>query len=357
MTPRTTPLRRAPRGPLPLHDLHPVPESFRDAVLRGLSCSQKSLEPKWFYDRRGSELFERITRLPEYYPTRTELGILRSAARQLALLLGPRVSLVEYGSGSSAKVRLLLDALRTPTAYVPIDISREFLLAAAAELAAEYPDLRVLPVCADWSRPLALPPAASEGATRRVVFFPGSSIGNLHPDEAARFLCGAARLAGAGGGLLVGVDTPPEPPAPATPLAPAAGALPAKTCAVVEAAYDDPAGVTAAFDTNLLVRINRELGGTFDVARFQHRALWNGALGRVEMHLESLADQTVRVAGEVFRFARGETIHTECSYKYAPDDFAALASRCGFTPERVWTDPAGWFAVHWLRVADGQPPA
>jgi dimethylhistidine N-methyltransferase len=336
MTVPTRSLRRTPAQPAPLLDLHPREESFRAAVLRGLARRPRTLEPKWFYDRRGSELFERITGLPTYYPTRTELGILRAAARELALLLGPRVALVEYGSGSSAKVRLLLDALREPLAYVPIDISREFLWAASEALAADYPDLLVAPVCADWSRSVALPPAATAGARRRVVFFPGSTIGNLHPAAAERLLRGAARLAGRGGGLLVGVDTPKER-------------------AVLEAAYDDPQGVTADFNRNLLARINRELGGTFDLARFRHRAVWNEAPAtgapRVEMHLESRCDQTAAVAGRAFRFAAGETIHTECSYKYDVATFQALAARAGFAPRRVWTDPAGWFSVHWLHVA------
>jgi len=331
------PLRRSAEArPRALLDLHPATESFRAAVLHGLARQPKTLEPKWLYDRRGSRLFERIAALPSYYPTRTELAILRAAAREIALLLGPKVALVEYGSGSSAKVRLLLRALRAPVAYVPIDISREALQAASAALAADYPALVVAPVCADWSEPFALPAGVTDGARRRIVFFPGSTVGNLHPPAAARLLREARRLVGRGGGLLVGVDTP-------------------KDRAVLEAAYDDPQGVTSAFNRNLLVRINRELGGTLDLASFRHRVVWNETpstgVPRVEMHLESLCAQTVRVAGQTFGFAAGETLHTECSYKYDLATFHALAARAGFEPERVWTDPAGWFAVHWLRVA------
>jgi L-histidine Nalpha-methyltransferase len=312
-----------------LFDLAPERERFLADVLAGLSAGRKTLPCKYFYDERGSALFERICELDEYYPTRTELGILRRHVGAMAAALGPRCLIVEYGSGSSTKTRLLLERLDDPAAYVPVDISREHLLRSAAALAARYPRLRVIPVCADFTRPFGLP--GVRGALRRVAYFPGSTIGNFAPADARSFLAHVARQCGSGGALLIGVDL-------------------RKSRAILEPAYDDARGVTAEFNRNLLRRINSELGADFDPSAFDHRAFWNTDEGRVEMHLVSRREQQVRLAGRPFRFARGETIHTENSYKYDLAGFAALASAAGFEVERVWTDDAPLFSVQLLRA-------
>jgi len=315
--------------PLELCDLAPERASFLADVLAGLTSPRKTLPCKYLYDERGSALFERICELDEYYPTRTELGILRRHAGAMAAALGPRCLLVEYGSGSSTKTRLLLERLEEPAAYVPVDISREHLLRAAAALSARHPRLAVRPVCADFTRPFALPKLP--GALRRAAFFPGSTIGNFGAAEARKFLAQVAEQCGSGGLLLIGVDL-------------------RKPREILEPAYDDAEGVTAEFNRNLLRRINRELGADFDVAAFDHRALWNEAEGRVEMHLVSRRDQRVRVAGRSVGFARGESIHTESSHKYELEGFAALAGSAGFEVEQVFTDEARWFSVQLLRV-------
>lgn len=302
---------------------------FRADVVAGLSAPRKSLPCKYFYDCRGSALFDRICDLPEYYPTRTEAAILADRGREIAAALPAGAVLIEYGSGSSTKTRLLLDALPDLTAYVPVDICGGHLLRSAAALRAGYPRLRVHPVCADFTRPFPVP---EFDGRPRVVFFPGSTIGNFGPDEAVGLLAGMARVAGAGGGLLIGVDL-------------------LKSREILEPAYDDAAGVTAAFNLNLLERINRELDGTFDVSAFSHRAVFDAAEGRVEMHLVSDEDQTAEVDGLPFRFAAGETIHTENSYKYGRDRFAELAGRAGWRVEAVWTDPADLFSVQYLTAA------
>jgi L-histidine Nalpha-methyltransferase len=315
--------------PLDPCDLSPERERFLADVLDGLGASPKTLPCKYFYDARGSALFDRICTLPEYYPTRTELAILRRHAAAMAEAIGPRCLLVEYGSGSSTKTRLLLDRLEAPAAYVPVDISREHLLQSAAALAAHYPHLAVIPVCADFTQPFALPDVP--GADRVVGYFPGSTIGNFAPAEATKFLADVAHRCGAGGALLIGVDL-------------------RKPRAVLEPAYDDARGVTAEFNRNLLRRVNRELGGDFDLAAFDHRAFWNPARGRVEMHLVSRRDQVLHLAGRTVPFAKGESIHTENSHKYELAGFAQLAAAAGFGVERVWTDDAGLFSVQLLRV-------
>jgi dimethylhistidine N-methyltransferase len=299
-------------------------------VLAGLRSDPKQVPCKYLYDERGSQLFEDITRLPEYYPTDTEISILERQAADMAEHLGRRCLLIEFGSGSSLKTRILLDELVEPAGYVPIDISQEHLLASAAELHARYPDLEILPVSADYMQEVEIPVTRIEPA-RRDVFFPGGTIGNFHRDEAVDFLQRKAQLVGAGGGLLLGVDLKKDP-------------------AVLERAYDDSQGVTARFDLNLLARLNRELDADFDLDRFRHRASWNETYGRVEMHLDSLADQVVRVAGEEIRFRDGESIWTESSYKYRIDDFHALAAEAGFVPDSVWTDDRDLFSVHLLIV-------
>jgi L-histidine Nalpha-methyltransferase len=296
-------------------------------VLDGLGRTPKALPPKLLYDARGSQLFDRICELEEYYPTRTEIGILEERAAEIGRLAGPGAVLVEFGSGSSLKVRLVLDRLPEPAAYIPIDISAEHLDGAAAALKADYPDLAIMPLAADFTGPLQLPAVKSDG--RRLGFFPGSTIGNFEPPEAEAFLARARRLLGPGAGLLIGVDLK-------------------KDERLLNAAYDDAAGVTAAFNLNLLRRINREAGADFDLDGFAHRAFYNGERGRVEMHLVSRRDQTVTVTGRRFAFAAGETIHTESSYKYAPTEFARLAERAGWVAARRWTDGGALFSVWYL---------
>ncbi|QRG05589.1 L-histidine N(alpha)-methyltransferase [Xanthobacter dioxanivorans] len=293
-------------------------------VLAGLAGRPKAISPKYFYDEAGSRLFDRICRLPEYYPTRTELEILSAHAGDIGAFAGAGAALVEFGSGSSEKVRLLLDAMQAPAAYVPIDISGPHMRAAIARLARAYPAVAMQPVEADFTRLAALPPIGAPG--RKVGFFPGSTIGNFTPEAAAGFLAGAGAMLGAGAAFVVGFDL-------------------AKDAEILDAAYNDNQGVTAAFNLNLLARINRELGADFDLAGFRHRAFYDPAAGRVEMHLESLAAQTVRIAGTPIAFARGETIHTENSYKYAPAAFAELARGAGWRERALWTDARGWFAV------------
>ncbi len=313
-----------------LVDLHPRSSDFRDDVLEGLRADPKALAPKYFYDKRGSELFERITELDEYYPTRTEIGILEKQAEHIADLLGENCLLIEYGSGASLKIRILLDALEGGHRYVAIDISREHLIESVERLADEYPRLDAYAVCADYTQPFELPAEALQDAGRRAIFFPGSTIGNFSPSEAARFLRLTADEVGPGGSLLIGVDLK-------------------KDRHILEAAYDDEQGVTAEFNLNLLRRTNRELGADFDLAEFRHRAIYNEVEGRVEMHLESLRDQQVRIGEERFRFRQGETIHTENSYKFSVREFQDLASRCGFEPLEVWTDDQGLFSLHYMR--------
>lgn len=307
--------------------VEPGVADFGRALVAGLRTVPKRVPCKYLYDAEGSALFERICDLPEYYPTRTELGLLEHHADEIARHIGDDAELVEFGAGSGVKVRLLLDALARPRAYVPIDISGPHVRAAAGRLAADYPGLAVRPLVADYTRPFRLP-ALAAGARRRVGFFPGSTIGNFAPDEAVRFLLRASRLL-KGGGLLVGVDLVKDP-------------------AVLHAAYNDAAGVTAAFNRNLLARANRELDADFELDRFAHYAFYHPLAQRIEMHLVSLEHQQVRVAGEKFVFAAGEALHTEDSYKYTVDGFRALAMRAGFVPAAVWSDPQQRFSLHWL---------
>lgn len=306
----------------------PDTATLRHDVLAGLHDQPRRLPCKYFYDQAGSRLFDRICELPEYYLTRTELGILRRHAAEMAACLGEDCLLIEYGSGSSVKTRLLLDALASPAGYVPIDISGEHLAQAAAQLAAAYPGLEVLPVCADYSNGHPVP-VPRRPVRRRVGFHPGSTLGNLEPVEARDFLQRVARNCGPDGGLLLGIDL-------------------VKDAAILQAAYDDDAGVTAAFNLNLLRRLNRELGADFRLDRFRHRARWNDVAERMEMHLVSLRAQTVTVAGIAIDFAAGETIHTENSHKYRLPQFAEFAATAGLRLERTWQDDAGWFAVCYL---------
>ncbi|MEK9752491.1 MAG: ergothioneine biosynthesis protein EgtB, partial [Rhodospirillaceae bacterium] len=317
------PSRRSPGAATPTDRPAEGTATFLNDVLAGLAAEPKGLKPKYFYDEAGSALFTEICRLPEYYPTRTEERILAEHGGDIAAAVGAGAALIEYGAGSLDKIRLLLDRLDAPAALVAVDISQAHLLAAARDLAASYPDLSVLPVAADFTKAFRLPPLP-KGHARKVAFFPGSTIGNFEPDHAVAFLRGVAATLGKGGGLLIGVDLK-------------------KDVDRLLHAYDDAAGVTAAFNKNLLARINRELGADFDPARFRHVARYDQALGRVEMHLESLTDQTVTVAGHAFDFAAGETIHTENSYKYAPSGFRDLAGSCGFASAAMWRDPEQLF--------------
>ena len=312
------------------HDLHPTPADFAAEVLAGLRRRPRYIPPKFFYDARGSQLIDAITALPEYYLTRAEVEVLTANAQEIARRVGTGSLLVEPGGGSCAKVRILLEGLR-PCAYVPMDISREHLRAAAEQVAAEFPWLEVHASCTDFTRAMTLPDSAPEPEGPRVAFFPGSSIGNFDPEGAVGFLAAVAELVGPGGVLLIGADRK-------------------KDKAILDAAYDDAAGVTAAFNLNLLERMNRELDADFDLPAWRHRAFYDEAKGRIEMHLVSLRPQTVHVAGEAFAFEASETIHTENSYKYGIEQFQALAARAGFRPEAVWTDARGLFAVHLLKV-------
>jgi L-histidine Nalpha-methyltransferase len=317
--------------PAALDVLRSSAAEFRADVLRGLGAPAKELPCKYFYDEAGSTLFEQITGLEEYYPTRTELAIMNRHVKEMAGLLGPRCLLVEYGSGSSTKTRLLLDCLSDPVGYVPIDVSGEHLRRSAQMIAAEYSHVEVLPLCADFTRPLELPIPRKQPA-RRVVYFPGSTIGNFDPDDALALLRRTVVLCGRGGGLLLGADL-------------------RKDRRVLEAAYNDRSGVTAAFNRNILVRINRELGADFAVDQFMHRANYNAAEGRIEVQLVSNRDQSVHIGEAEFAFAAGESIHTEYSYKYRLRDLDDLAAAAGFEVERFWTDKREYFSVHYLTVA------
>jgi len=316
------------REAIPFYDAHPGDADLRREVIAGLSAQPRSIPPKFFYDAQGSELFDRICGLPEYYQTRTEVAILQRVAPQLAGLVGEACVLVELGSGASKKVRVLLEALR-PSGYVGVDISKEFLLASTAILARDYPWLEVHAACVDFSTGLEVP--TCDPAAHKVAFFPGSSIGNFDPADAVRLLGDIAALVGRGGHLLIGVDL--KKPVPR-----------------LNAAYNDAAGVTAAFNLNLLHRMRRELDCDVDPQRFEHYAFYNPNESRIEMHLISKADQVVRIGDRSFAFAVGEGVHTENSYKYTVAGFGALAARAGFRQQAVWTDDERLFSVQLLQV-------
>jgi dimethylhistidine N-methyltransferase len=312
-----------------LVDYEPDDDDFQAAVLEGLNRSpKKTLPTKFLYDERGSTLFDQICETEEYYPTRTEIAIMKEHGASIAETVGPQALIVEYGSGTSLKTRLLLKALRAPVAYVPIDIARRHLLDAAERMQDEFPNIPVFPVCADYMADFDLPDTGAE-ARQTVAYFPGSTIGNMEPEIAVRFMRSVVERHGAGSGLLIGVDLK-------------------KDRDTLEAAYNDEAGMTASFNLNLLHRINRELGGDFDPDAFDFRATYNPDEGRVESHLISQADQDVRLNGQAFSFDEGEKIHTENSYKYTPDEFADLAGEAGYAPRRVWTDEDDLFSVQYL---------
>ena len=310
------------------YDFKPGRESFLAEVLIGLRKPQKELPSKYFYDERGSYLFERICELEEYYIPRIEASIMQAHIKEMAELIGPHVLLIEYGSGNCEKVRFLLDHLHNPVAYVPIDISRRQLLHMTSKLVSEYPKLEVHPVCADYLSSFDLP-ASKRRTERIVVYFPGSTIGNFDPIPAKHFLEHVASVCGMAGALLIGVDLKKDP-------------------AVLHSAYNDKEGITAAFNLNLLQRINQELDYDFQPEWFQHYAFYNPWVSRVEMHLVSQRDQVVNPNGEIISFTRGESIWTESSYKYNLDEFKQMAAAAGFKVERVWMDERQWFSVQYL---------
>ena len=311
-------------------DLETIVEDFETAVVAGLSATPKTLPCKFFYDQAGSELFSRICELDEYYPTRTEVGLLRRISGNIARLMGPDCHLIEFGSGDGIKVRLLLDAVNALAGYTAVDISRDHLKRSAEDLARLYPDIEIAAICADYTKPFDVPPPSAKADARRVGFFPGSTIGNFTPAEAVEFLRTAAKLL-EGGDLIIGVDLK-------------------KDIARLESAYNDSEGVTAAFNLNLLARINRELSGDFIIDAFEHRAHYDPVAGRIEMHLISRCDQFVTVGGRRFDFAAGETIHTENSYKYAIEEFREVAANAGFKVVGGWTDDENLFSIHYLRA-------
>jgi len=307
-------------------------ENFRDEVLAGLAKSPRQLPCKFFYDEQGAELFQQICDLPEYYITRTEIEILRLHGADMAMALGPQIELIGLGTGAGTKTRILLEELRDPLVYVPIDISKEQLEKSSARFREMFPSLQILPVCADYLEPFELP-LPRQLSSRSVVYFPGSTIGNFEPDAAGEFLTRLAELAGDGGGLLIGVDLQKDRP-------------------VLERAYNDSSGVTAEFNKNLLARVNRELGADFNLRRWQHHTIYNSAEGRIELYLISEIAQVVRIAGREFDFRAGEEILTEYSYKHTIPGFIGLARQAGFRFEQVWTDDARWFGVFYFTVAN-----
>jgi dimethylhistidine N-methyltransferase len=304
-------------------------DTFEASVLTGLSQRPRAIPAKFLYDAQGSALFDAICDLPEYYLTRTEIAILRDCAPEIAALAGPGRELVEFGSGSSVKTRLLLDGLDAVAAYLPIDISGEHLEATCRRLRADYPSLAIVPVCADYMDLPTLPWLPGSSGAAKLGFFPGSTIGNLDPDEALKFLRNARHLLGSDGALVLGADLKKDP-------------------GMLHAAYNDSAGVTAAFSLNLLARVNRELGANFDLDAFAHEAFYNPAEGRIEIYIRSLRAQSVLVAGRRFFFDAGDRVHTEYSYKYDLDDVDALAAPAGFVRAQTWIDPDQLFSVHYL---------
>ena len=312
-----------------LIDFHPPRADMRADVLEGLSGAQKELSPKYFYDERGSHLFEDITRLPEYYLTRTEADIMQARLPEMAELIGSHAAVIEFGSGTGEKIRRLLQHLENPVAAVTVEISRNHLLASADRLASNHPELDIIAVCADFTQPFRLPAIAH--AERNLVFFPGSTIGNFAPAEAVSLLEVMHQVAGEKGGLLIGVDL-------------------VKDKAILEAAYNDSQGVTAAFNLNLLRRINNELGADFVLDAFRHHAVYNEKEGRIEMYLVSQCSQQVKIDGKSLDFADGEQILTEYSHKYELDSFAEMAAVAGFKVQQVWTDPQQLFSVQYLQA-------
>ena len=309
-------------------------QDLYDEVIAGFSESPKSLPCKLFYDQRGSELFNEICELDEYYLTRAEVQIMQRYAAEMGRQIGEQVRLVEYGSGSSTKTRILLDHLQSPVAYVPVDISRQHLLDTARQLRLDYPEVEVLPVVADFTQPISLPtPDAHHSHT--AVYFPGSTIGNLEPHDALALLKNIASQCGQGGGLLIGIDL-------------------VKDVDVLERAYNDSAGVTSEFNLNLLHRIQNELGAKVDLTGYEHDSFYNQELARIEIYIRSQADQSIEIGGYQFSIGHGERIHTEYSHKYTIEGFARLAADAGFALRKSWQDEHKYFAVLHL-VVDSDP--
>jgi dimethylhistidine N-methyltransferase len=314
----------------PASALPPGTSDLLSDVIAGLSSDPRTLPCKYFYDERGAALFQKICELPEYYITRTEIDILSRHHAEIALQIGPNVELIGLGTGAGTKTRILIEALDKPAAYIPVDISEKQLRKSTAVFRKIFPSLEILPVCADYLQPVVLP-SPRHKAARNVVYFPGSTIGNFEPNEALEFLRRVANVSGRGGGLLIGVDLQ-------------------KDQSVIEAAYNDKAGVTAEFNLNLLAHINRKTGANFDLKRWQHRAIYNAEAGRIEMYLISQTDQTVRIQDRQFHFRAGERILTEHSYKHTPEGFTALARQVGFDFVKLWTDDARLFGVFYFTV-------
>ncbi len=308
------------------YDLYTPQQNMRLEVIEGLMREQKVLPAKYFYDHIGSQLFEQITQQPEYYPTRTELAILEQHRAEIAQSIGDVHTLIEYGSGSSRKIQMLLETFTHLDTYMPIDISKDFLMESARQLSERYPALHIKAVCGDYSQAISLPVEESQ---KRVIFFPGSTIGNFEPEESMHFLRHSSRILESGDGFLIGVDLK-------------------KSTDVLERAYNDAAGVTAAFNLNMLTHLNQMLDGTFDVTRFKHHAFYNEEKGRIEMHLRSQLDQLVQVGDVTVPFKQGETVHTENSYKYSKEEFETLARQSGFHSVNCWIDDDERFSVHYL---------
>jgi len=316
------------KNKLQFHDLHPTTSKFTSDVLQGLYKRPASIPPKYFYDAKGSQLFDAITKLPEYYQTRTEIAILQDNADEIAHHVGTGSLLIEPGGGSCAKVHILLEGLR-PMAYIPMDISSQHLRLATEELATTFPWLEIHATCTDFTQIMTLPPTAPEGT--KVAFFPGSSIGNFDPGDAVKFLSSIAQLVKSEGYLLIGVDLK-------------------KDKSILHAAYNDAVGVTAKFNLNLLQRINHELNADFDLSGWRHKAIYNEQAGRIEMHLVSLQKQQINIGQSRFEFTSGETIHSENSYKYTTQEFIQLAQYAGFQSVALWVDADNLFSVHLFRV-------
>lgn len=307
-----------------------IDNDFLNDVIEGLSQNPKTLKPKYFYDNRGAQLFTEICTTPEYYPTRTEIKILNQNAEDIASQIGDNTALIEYGSGALEKIKILLDFLNEPVGLIPVDISKDQLFASAKNLENLYPDLEILPVAADFTKPIPIP-GFSHPPKKHVAFFPGSTIGNFEPDLAIQFLEGVTKTIGLDGLLLIGFDLK-------------------KDIETLLAAYDDQRGITSSFNKNLLSRINDELGGNFNLDTFEHVARYNENKGRIEMHLKSTTEQTVSINKELFEFLEGETIHTENCYKFTKESFTAMSSKAGLYPVKTWTDDQNLFAVMLLRT-------
>lgn len=311
-------------------DFQPKLMDFKEEILNGLRNDPKQTDPKLLYDAEGSRLFEQITQLPEYYPTRTELNIMKKDSEDISEMIDKEATILEFGSGSHTKISLLLESLQSPSAYIPVDISKSILEQSVNHLSRRFPKLMIKGICADYTKVFQLPIEVRR-AKKRVVFFPGSTYGNFEPLIGQNFLKKTAKLLQKGDGLLIGVDTK-------------------KDRAVLENAYNDQQGITAAFNKNLLDRINREHNADFDVTTFSHEAFYNEQIGRIEMHLKSSLKQQVTIERETFEFQKGESIHTENSYKYDIEQFKKIAEQCGFNRERVWMDVGGQFSIHYFTV-------